>query len=189
MRATTTNAGQVLSIGLFFSLMIVGLAASLPQSMEAGLLAQHVPQAVAHQIANMPPVASLFAAFLGYNPMGELIPPAALAALPPANAAIITGKQFFPDLLSIPFMSGGIGRDQQAYMHQAAKDFNLRFEFSERSVVLDKGRIVYDGASAALRDDPHLRDGLNVHRGRLTNRAVAESLGLPFSPPEGAIAA
>ena len=74
VRATTTNVGQVLSIGLFFSLMLIGLSANLPQAMEAGLLAQHVPAAVAHHVAGLPPVSSLFAAFLGYNPMSELIP-------------------------------------------------------------------------------------------------------------------
>ena len=106
MRATTTNAGQVLSIGLFFSLMLVGLASSLPEAMESGLLAQHVPLAVAHQVANMPPVASLFAAFLGYNPMGELIPAEVLHALPPQNLAILTGHEFFPGLMSGPFKHG-----------------------------------------------------------------------------------
>ena len=106
MRATTTNAGQVLSIGLFFSLMLAGLAASLPQSMEAGLLAQHVPAAIAHQVANTPPVASLFAAFLGYNPMGQLIPADVLQSLPPDAVATLTGKQFFPGLMSAPFKHG-----------------------------------------------------------------------------------
>ena len=106
IRATTTNAGQVLSIGVFFSLMLAGLAATLPQSMEAGLLAEHVPPAVAHQVAGTPPVASLFAAFLGYNPMGELIPAEVLQALPAANAAALTGKTFFPSLMSVPFKHG-----------------------------------------------------------------------------------
>jgi MFS family permease len=106
VRATATNAGQVLSIGVFFSLMLLGLAATLPQSMEAGLLAQHVPQEVARQVATTPPVASLFAAFLGYNPMGELIPPAVLHALPPDSIAALTGKEFFPGLMSAPFKHG-----------------------------------------------------------------------------------
>jgi len=106
MRATTTNAGQVLSIGVFFSLMLAGLAATLPHSMEAGLLAQHVPADVAAKVANMPPVASLFAAFLGYNPMGELIPHSVLASLPPQNVAVLTGKEFFPGLMSAPFKHG-----------------------------------------------------------------------------------
>jgi MFS family permease len=106
MRATTSNAGQVLSIGLFFSLMLAGLAATLPQSMEAGLVAEHVPVAVAHQVASTPPVASLFAAFLGYNPMHELIPADVLAGLPSDSAATLTGQTFFPGLLSGPFKHG-----------------------------------------------------------------------------------
>jgi hypothetical protein len=106
MRATTTNAGQVLSIGVFFSLMLAGLAATLPHAMEAGLLAQNVPAAVAGKIASMPPVASLFAAFLGYNPMGELIPHSVLASLPPQNVAALTGTEFFPGLMSAPFKHG-----------------------------------------------------------------------------------
>jgi MFS family permease len=106
LRATTTNVGTVMSIGVFFSLMLMGLAATLPHAMEAGLLAQHVPPAVAHQVATTPPVASLFAAFLGYNPMGQLIPPDVLHALPAASRATLTGKEFFPGLMSAPFKHG-----------------------------------------------------------------------------------
>ncbi|HEV7717693.1 MAG TPA: MFS transporter [Arsenicitalea sp.] len=106
VRATSMNAGQVLSIGVFFTLMIIGLAWSLPTVMEARLIEQGLPAAVAAQVAAEPPVASLFAAFLGYNPMGELIPAAALHALPAAQEATITGKEFFPSLLSGPFMVG-----------------------------------------------------------------------------------
>jgi MFS family permease len=106
IRATAMNAGQVLSIGVFFTLMIIGLSLSLPAAMESHLLAQGLPQAVAAQVAAEPPVASLFAAFLGYNPMGELIPAASLNALTSAQQATITGSHFFPDLLSGPFMVG-----------------------------------------------------------------------------------
>ncbi len=106
MRATFMNSGQVLSIGLFFSLMILGLANTLPRSMSANLTREGVQPALAEQIASMPPVASLFAAFLGYNPMRQLLPESALAALPAQNAATITGKEFFPELISSPFMHG-----------------------------------------------------------------------------------
>ncbi|WP_336801321.1 MFS transporter [Kaistia sp. MMO-174] len=106
MRATTLNAGQVLSIGIFFSLMILGLTEQLPGAMEAALIAEQVPQAVAHHAASAPAVASLFAAFLGYNPMGELLSPDVLATLPPASVAEITGKTFFPHLMAAPFMHG-----------------------------------------------------------------------------------
>jgi MFS family permease len=106
VRATTMNAGQVLSIGVFFTLMIIGLAISLPHSMETGLVSQGLPAAVAAHVASLPPVASLFAAFLGYNPMGELIPADALHALTATQQATITGKEFFPSLLAGPFMVG-----------------------------------------------------------------------------------
>ncbi len=106
MRATFMNAGQVLSIGIFFSLMIFGLAKTLPQAMAANLEREGVPTPIATQVSNVPPVSSLFAAFLGYNPMQQLVPAKVLAALPPANAADITGKEFFPGLISKPFMDG-----------------------------------------------------------------------------------
>jgi EmrB/QacA subfamily drug resistance transporter len=106
IRATGTNAGQVLSIGIFFSLMIVGLAISLPSTMEARLVTEGLSVDVAQHVASLPPVASLFAAFLGYNPMGELIPEVALHALTAEQQAVITGAHFFPDLLSGPFMVG-----------------------------------------------------------------------------------
>ena len=106
IRATAMNAGQVLSIGIFFTLMIIGLALSLPASMATALEGQGVAVDVATKVASAPPVASLFAAFLGYNPMGELVPHAVLAGLAPAQAAMITGKEFFPQLLAGPFMLG-----------------------------------------------------------------------------------
>lgn len=106
IRATAMNAGQVLSIGIFFTLMIVGLALSLPQSMASNLVAEGLSGDLASQVAAAPPVASLFAAFLGYNPMGELIPADALHALTAGQQAIITGKEFFPHLLAGPFMVG-----------------------------------------------------------------------------------
>jgi hypothetical protein len=97
---------MLLSIGIFFSLMIAGLATSLPHTMSSGLAAQGVPSPVAHAVANLPPVGSLFAAFLGYNPMATLLGPKVLAALPHASAATITGKTFFPQLISQPFIHG-----------------------------------------------------------------------------------
>ncbi len=106
MRGTFFNSGSALSIGVFFSLMIVGLAATLPDALRTGLTAQGVPADVAGQVAAQPPVGSLFAAFLGYNPLAALLGPQVLGALPPANAATLTGKQFFPDLISGPFHSG-----------------------------------------------------------------------------------
>jgi MFS family permease len=107
MLATFQNSGFVLSIGVFFSLMIAGLASTLPATLTRGLTAQGVPAAIAHQIGNLPPVGSLFAAFLGYNPVKTLLgPTGVLAHLPAANVATLTGKRFFPELISQPFHHG-----------------------------------------------------------------------------------
>ncbi len=107
MRGTALNSGQALSIGVFFSLMIVGLASSLPTTLTKGLEQQGVPADLATQIGNLPPVGSLFAAFLGYNPLGELLGPSGvLETLPADNVATLTGKEFFPNLISGPFHRG-----------------------------------------------------------------------------------
>ena len=106
MRATFQNAGFVISIGVFFSLMIAGLAARLPVTMYAGLTGNGVPPGPARTIAHLPPVGSLFAAFLGDNPMGTLLGPGLLGRLSPAQAGRLTGKVFFPQLISAPFKHG-----------------------------------------------------------------------------------
>jgi hypothetical protein len=107
MLATFQNSGFVLSIGIFFSLMIAGLAATLPGTLTRGLTAQGVPAGVAHQVAGLPPVGSLFAAFLGYNPIKQLLAPTGvLGHLPPASAARLTSKGFFPQLITQPFHHG-----------------------------------------------------------------------------------
>ena len=107
MLATFQNSGFVLSIGVFFSLMIAGLAATLPKTLTSGLTAQGVPAGIAHQIASLPPVGSLFAAFLGYNPVKQLLTPTGiLARLPAHNVSKLTGKAFFPQLISQPFHHG-----------------------------------------------------------------------------------
>jgi hypothetical protein len=106
MRATFQNSATVVSIGVFFSLMIAGLSASLPGSLYDGLTAHAVPAADATQISHLPPVASLFAALLGFNPMASLLPPQVLQALPAYQSAILTSKEFFPQLISAPFAQG-----------------------------------------------------------------------------------
>jgi len=106
MRATFQNSGQVLSIGLFFTLLVIGLAGTLPGSLEAGFLAHGVPLAAAHQAATLPPVATLFAAFLGYNPVQQLLGTHVLGALPAAQSAQLTGGSFFPRAISTPFTHG-----------------------------------------------------------------------------------
>ncbi|MFF1608485.1 MFS transporter [Amycolatopsis sp. NPDC058278] len=105
MMTTFQNAAMVLSIGFFFSLIIAGLSSSLPSTMSQGLIEHGVPAASAAQIANLPAVAVLFAAFLGYNPIQQLLG-GQLSSLPPDQAAFLTGRSFFPNLISGPFQSG-----------------------------------------------------------------------------------
>ncbi|HVT67940.1 MAG TPA: MFS transporter, partial [Trebonia sp.] len=106
MNSTFMNSAQVFSLGIFFSLMIAGLAATLPTTLSAGLISHGVPAANAHAISSQPPVAILFASFLGYNPIQHLLGPGVLHTLSPANVALLTGRSYFPSLISGPFRSG-----------------------------------------------------------------------------------
>jgi len=147
MRATFQNAGFVLSIGLFFSLMVAGLAARLPTTLYAGLTANGVPPATAERIAHLPPVGSLFAAFLGYNPVRTLLGPAALGHLSPAQAANLTGTSFFPQLIAGPFKHG------LAIVFLAALAMSL---VAAGASWLRGGRYVHEepaGAEAAAREE------------------------------------
>jgi MFS family permease len=107
MRSTFQNSGMSLSIGIFFSLMIAGLAATLPRTLSAGLRAQGVPATVAAHVSHLPPVSTVFAALLGFNPVQHLLAHSGvLATLPKHNVAVLTGNQFFPRLISAPFHHG-----------------------------------------------------------------------------------
>ena len=106
MNSTFQNSAQVLSIGIFFTLMINGLSATLSTTLTQGLMAHGVPHAVAQHVANLPPVSILFAAFLGYNPIQTLVGPQVLGHLSAANRATLTGHSFFSNLISAPFHSG-----------------------------------------------------------------------------------
>jgi MFS family permease len=107
MRATFQNSGTAVSIGVVFTLMIIGLSNSLPTTLANGLTKLGVPSGVAHQVATLPPVSSLFASVLGVNPIQHLLAPTGvLAKLPAASQAELTGRAFFPSLLSGPFHSG-----------------------------------------------------------------------------------
>jgi MFS family permease len=106
MNTTFQNSAQVLSIGIFFTLMIIGLAAKLPQNLVAGLTRYGVPAHVAVSVSHLPPVSVLFAAFLGYSPIQQLIKPNVLRTISPHNRAVLLGHSFFPSLISKPFSSG-----------------------------------------------------------------------------------
>ena len=107
MLNTFQNSATVLSMGLFFTIVTLGLASHLPKHLYSGLVAAGVSPAAAHTVANEPPIGSLFSAFLGYNPIKELLgPTGALQHLPPGQAAYITGRSFFPKLIEQPFADG-----------------------------------------------------------------------------------
>lgn len=109
MRSTFMNAGQMMSIGVFFSIVISVLSTTLPNAMYKGLTQHAVPAQAAHVVANLPPTSSLFAALLGYNPLQSLLGPDQLNilhSLPTKQAALLTGKSFFPSLISGPFHGG-----------------------------------------------------------------------------------
>jgi len=146
MRATFQNSGTALSIGAFFSLMIAGLARSLPKTLTSGLRQQGVPHGVAQQVGALPPVSSLFAAILGANPIQQLLKPSgALSALPAANQHTLTGRQFFPNLISEPFHQGLV-------------------------IVFAAAALAVLAALASL-----LRGGRNVHIGSTTDNAPVQT--------------
>jgi MFS family permease len=105
MITTFMNSASVLSIGIFFSLMVAGLSSKLPATMLSGLHAQGVPVDKAVALSHLPPIGVLFAAFLGYNPMQQLLGPL-LSHLNPAHAAYLIGREFFPNLITGPFHDG-----------------------------------------------------------------------------------
>lgn len=106
MRSTFQNAAALLSIGVFFSIVTAGLANALPAALTDGLSPTGLPGVLVDKIAHLPPTAALFAAFLGYNPMGTLLPAPALQQLPAATQAHLLSQQFFPNLIAAPFMEG-----------------------------------------------------------------------------------
>jgi MFS family permease len=106
MNATFMNSAQVLSIGIFFSIITLGLVSSLPGHLYQGLVTHGVPSDAAINASRLPPIGSLFAAFLGFNPVSTEIPPHVLASLGHAKASVLTGRSFFPALIAPSFADG-----------------------------------------------------------------------------------
>jgi len=179
MRSTFQNSGMSLSIGIFFSLMIAGLAATLPRTLSAGLHAQGVPLSVATQVSHLPPVSTVFAALLGYNPVQHLLQPSGvLATLPHHNVAVLTGRQFFPHLISAPFHHGLV------IVFSAAAAMSLIGAL----VSLLRGRqFYYDEASAAGADGPSRVPATPVPTTTPPNgKGPVHSPVLPARPSSGA---
>ena len=106
VRATLVNVAFMFSLVTFFSLLIAGISSTLPSALYGGLVAQGVSAAAATQVSQLPPTSALFAALLGYNPMKALLPANVILSLPGSNASEILGTEFFPDLISKPFIDG-----------------------------------------------------------------------------------
>ncbi len=140
MNQTFQNSAQVLSIGIFFTLMIIGLSSTLPETMSAGLEAHGVSQATAHHVATLPPVSILFAAFLGYNPIQHLLGPHVLAGLSAHDQAALTGSSFFPNLISAPFRDG---------LHAAFAFAIVACLIAAAASLLRGGRMIHDDERAA----------------------------------------
>jgi MFS family permease len=161
MVTTFQNSAQVLSIGVFFTLIILGLASELPGSLYHGLVAHGVPTRDALRVSHLPPVGSLFAAFLGYNPIQQLLGASTLSHLPAATSHFLTGRSFFPGLIAAPFKKG----------------LNLAFDFAIVSCLLAAG------ASA-------LRGGKYVHGQDEVAERVEDQLrakGLALQAGAGAV--
>jgi hypothetical protein len=106
MNSTFQSSAQVLSIGIFFTLMIIGLSTTLSTTLTHGLMVHGVSSTVARQVGSLPPISILFAAFLGYNPIQTLVGSGVLDHLSAANRAELTGHSFFSNLISAPFHTG-----------------------------------------------------------------------------------
>ncbi len=106
MSGVFQNAAMVLSMGIFFTLMISGIASDLPNALYHGLVVNNVPAQVASKVSHLPPISSLFAALLGYDPIKSILGASFLSHLPAHSVAVLSGHRFFPTLLSKPFSAG-----------------------------------------------------------------------------------
>jgi MFS family permease len=147
MNTTFQNSAQVFSIGIFFTLIIVGLSSALPHNVSTGLLRDGVPLGVADRASHLPPISTLFAAFLGYDPVAHLIGAGTLAHLSPAQQAALARRSFFPGLIATPFREG---------LH-AAFDFAIVASLAAAAASWTRGRrYVYTPATEERAGEPVL---------------------------------
>ena len=144
MNTTFQNSAQVISIGIFFTLMIVGLSSALPHNVLIGLRSHGVPPAAAARASHLPPISTLFAAFLGYDPVAHLIGAGTLAHLSAAQQASLAQRSFFPGLIAAPFQEG---------LH-AAFDFAIIMSLAAAAASWTRGgRYVYTPATERPADE------------------------------------
>jgi MFS family permease len=180
MIATFQNTAFVLSIGVFFSLIVTGLASSLPSVMFSGLTAQGVPSAAAQHVAHLPPIAVLFSAFLGYNPLKQVLGPAVLGHLPAGHAAILTSRSFFPHLMATPFHDGLSIAFGFAIAANVIAAVASAFTGTKRI----RAVVAVPGGIAAVADPPSLADSSLPADAEVP--AVAPLAGGEPGPPRGA---
>ena len=163
MNTTFQNSAQVLSIGIFFTLMVVGLSASLPESLYHGLVAHGVSTEAARQASHLSPVSTLFAALLGYNPVQHLVGAHALTQLPHSQQVPLTGRSFFPSLIAEPFKSG---------LH-AAFDFAIVASLLAAAASWTRGSDVPDASVVSMASVPSI-ESENAKRTETTPESVSE---------------
>jgi len=168
MRVTFAQTGLPLSMGLFFTLLVFGLNDKVPSAMLHGLLAHGVPLATATQLSHLPPLGYIFAAFLGYNPLKSLLGPAVLNHLPPGQAAAITGRSFFPQLIGPSF------KDALVLILSFAV---VMCVIAAIASALRGGKFIYvDDESIAQKARLHHGHGLKIHHDR-DGKAVPDLVG------------
>jgi len=165
MRATFMNSGTLLSMGLFFTMVVLGLSASLPRALFDGLTRNGLPTQAAAAVSHLPPTAALFAAFLGYNPMASLLPATVLAHLPAASRSVLLGKHFFPTLIAPAFMDGlhlafGLGAALCAVAAVASLLRGGRYVYGVTvgRAVEEPGQAAVGGGAPLAANDPGYRD-------------------------------
>jgi MFS family permease len=179
MNSTFQNSAQVLSIGIFFTLIILGLSSTLSHSLLSGLLAHGIAHAEAVRVSQLPPVSTLFAAFLGYSPMEHLLSPAALSHLSVANRTVLLSRSYFPHLIAQPFVNG---------LHTA-------FDFAVGACLvaagaswLRGGKFVYHdpGNDGPIVDDDALGAGVLASASTVTNGVATNGAPVNGAPVNGA---
>jgi len=107
MRSTLQNSGSTIGLSLLFTITLIALSSSLPQSVNAALLSAGAPQ-LAPVFDRIPPTTALFAAFLGYNPIQTILsqlPPSITGSISNQARTVLTGTTWFPQAIAPAFMS------------------------------------------------------------------------------------
>ncbi|MFA5925807.1 MAG: MFS transporter [Parcubacteria group bacterium] len=108
MRSTFLNVSNSMGIVIVFALITIGLSSSLPGTLDQSLIKEGIPVPTAQAVSHLPPTNAIFAAFLGYNPLGSLVPGQVLNSLSDSARNDLLGHEFFPSILSGPFRKGTI---------------------------------------------------------------------------------